>query len=271
MTGEIQTKAGLLSQPGDALRKARMLRGLSLADIAADLHMTETVLDELEKMQLAAKPAAIIRMQVRSYARYLGLDADLITASYTGHYKQPPLHKGVRAENGSDKSARPYMPLLLGVSAVFPLILVAGWSIWQVGPDKDEVLSDPLSVSSRIRPGQSSSAAHAQLLQQPIARQLAVRARERAWLEVRGSDGTVFRSRYMAPGEIYYPRLKAGWTLTARNAGAFAVLLDKETVFDLGEEGQAVYSRNIDALMQDAEETLRQARMLQAARDSDSR
>ncbi len=66
------------------------------------------------------------------------------------------------------------------------------------------------------------------------------------WLEVRGADGTIFRSRVMAEGETYFPRLNAGWTVSARDGGAFEWRVGDIVVSPLGPDGAEVFSVSVD-------------------------
>jgi Helix-turn-helix domain len=69
---------------GDALRRARLRRGRSLAQAARDTKIATAYLQALEDDQpLAAFPAPVYaKFFLRSYARYLELDADRLTAMF---------------------------------------------------------------------------------------------------------------------------------------------------------------------------------------------
>mgnify|MGYP000144221309 CR=1 FL=1 len=93
-------------------------------------------------------------------------------------------------------------------------------------------------------------------------------ANKRAWIEVRGSDGTVFRNREMSPGEVYFPRTGAGWTITVRDGGAFEWQLGDLTAAAVGEPGQALYSISVDGALGAAVDA-RSAAMAEAPRSGD--
>jgi len=69
-----------------------------------------------------------------------------------------------------------------------------------------------------------------------------------AWIEVRGQDGTIFLSRTLQTGERYRPDVGAGWTLHARDGGAFQVKLNGAAVGTLGEPGAPVLGRQVDKI-----------------------
>ncbi|MET0182953.1 MAG: DUF4115 domain-containing protein, partial [Caulobacterales bacterium] len=79
-------------------------------------------------------------------------------------------------------------------------------------------------------------------------RHIEIRAVAESWLEVRGPDGTVFLSRTMKPGESYSPDPSPGWTLHARDGGAFQLFVDGESAGPLGSAGLPVLGRQIDSI-----------------------
>ena len=67
------------SSVGEILRRARMERGLSFADVDAVLHVRERYLQALEADDYAALPPNVYtRALIREYARFLGLDPTVI-------------------------------------------------------------------------------------------------------------------------------------------------------------------------------------------------
>jgi hypothetical protein len=73
-----------------------------------------------------------------------------------------------------------------------------------------------------------------------------IRATAEAWLEARGPDGTVFLSRTLQPGDVYRPDASPGWTLHARDGGAFELFVDGASAGLLGTPGMPVLGRAID-------------------------
>jgi len=64
-------------QPGSRLRAAREARGLSTAEVAAQLHLTRSIIDALETDNYDAGPGPVfMRGYLRSYARLMGLPTD---------------------------------------------------------------------------------------------------------------------------------------------------------------------------------------------------
>jgi hypothetical protein len=68
---------------GPALRRAREVRGLSLDEAARDTKLRVEQLDALEREEFDVLPGDVyVRACVRTYATYLGLDADDVTGRY---------------------------------------------------------------------------------------------------------------------------------------------------------------------------------------------
>jgi len=124
-------------------------------------------------------------------------------------------------------------------------LVTAGIVFWSLQSSTDERADTP--VSSKIVFPRITSPSTVQLSRVTTGPELSIRALQSAWIEVRGSDGTIFRNRTMSTGERYYPRMDAAWTVTVRDAGAFEWWLGGHRVGALGEAGLPVYSVSIDA------------------------
>ena len=85
---------------------------------------------------------------------------------------------------------------------------------------------------------------------------LTITALRAAWIEVRGADGTIFRSRHMAPGESYYPRLGSGWTVTAGDGSAFEWRVGDVSIGKLSEDPGEVFAVSVDQAARQAAEIL---------------
>jgi hypothetical protein len=68
---------------GSALRRAREVRGLSLDDAARDTRLRVEQLDALEREDFDVLPGEVyVRASLRTYASYLGLNADRLAGAY---------------------------------------------------------------------------------------------------------------------------------------------------------------------------------------------
>ena len=75
------------NSPGKCLRKARESRGLSRKDIAERLHLSEQVIDAIERDDQDHLPTpTFVRGYLRSYAHLVALDADSVIADYNNYF-----------------------------------------------------------------------------------------------------------------------------------------------------------------------------------------
>lgn len=94
MTDRPEKPAKDIEGPGVHLRRARQARGMSLRDIAQELHLDEWMLQALEEDDFAALGAPVFtKGHMRKYGIMLGLDADDLMIAYyrkRGRDDSPP-------------------------------------------------------------------------------------------------------------------------------------------------------------------------------------
>lgn len=74
---------GTLTGVGSALRKARLLRGLSLHEASRDTRIRAELLEALERERFEDLPGEVyVRGTLRSYSSYLGLDPEKVVDAY---------------------------------------------------------------------------------------------------------------------------------------------------------------------------------------------
>lgn len=118
--------------PGATLKQARKERGLSVAEVAEQLHLTESAIRSLERDQYDDLPGVtFVRGYIRSYAKLLGLDADVLAAQY-GH---ATVSEPVRAlpDLGRTMARSKSRGRLLVTLLLFVLlaVLIGGYFWWQ--------------------------------------------------------------------------------------------------------------------------------------------
>lgn len=238
---------------GARLREAREARQLALRDVAAETRQSQETLAALESMDTAHIPKSILRLQARNYARFLRLPEDEIARAFAeqgGSTNPEAMPEEVK------RNELPTKKLALGAGALIAAsILIAGISVVLLQPSS-QPSNDQLAISARLAPTNIDELTTVDL-NADAGREFSLRARKSAWIEVRGSDGTVFRSRQMSSGETYYPRTGAGWTITVRDAGAFEWRLGDDVISPVGEDAQALYSLSVDNVL---EQTLAEQR-----------
>ncbi|MEM8617148.1 MAG: hypothetical protein AAGF20_09465, partial [Pseudomonadota bacterium] len=201
-------------------------------------------------MQIGDMPPTLVRMQASTYARFVGLDSAGIADGYTPRRSQP------KADAMPGERLR-IRRLIHGRKRLFGTLAAAG--VLSIGALAIVFLSRQASgvdrqiaVAERLPIPDLQTVNAALEIRSESAPELAIVAQRAAWIEVRGSDGTIFRSRTMSPRERYYPRLQAGWTVTVRDAGAFTWHYGDLPVGPLGEADTPAYSVSVDAAYETA-------------------
>ncbi|MEM9939080.1 MAG: helix-turn-helix domain-containing protein [Pseudomonadota bacterium] len=250
-TQEIETQeskpAEQVMQPvGEQLREAREARGLSLREISKTTRHSLELLEALETMETNHISPSLLRMQAKSYADFLGLPGDEVAAAFSQTRSTPVVEKMPALQgNGRSYGASRLILPALGVAMAALIGGAVFLSLQERGANTVEApIASKLSTASSLR---AQASALPTAVQGP---ELALHALRPAWVEVRGSDGTIFRNRKMFAGEIYYPRMGAGWTITVQDAGAFFWTLDEHPVGPVGEDGETLYSQSVDAATQ---------------------
>ena len=132
---------------GAALREAREKAGLSLADVANALKVTERTVDALEaELYEELPPRPYIRGYVRRYARLVGLDAGSVRVGSDTVEPEPVLPAVVpRSRRASFKEfARDSWGLVYGSIVLVFVILIGGalWWAWPGGNTEPAVAED---------------------------------------------------------------------------------------------------------------------------------
>jgi cytoskeleton protein RodZ len=127
--------AGSVTDPragvGSALRRAREVRDVSLDEAARDTRLRVDQLDALEREDFGVLPGDVyVRASLRTYASYLGLDADKIAGAYarTAHEVEPtapPAKLGAVERAIAASRIRDNQRFLLVAAASILLILLA--------------------------------------------------------------------------------------------------------------------------------------------------
>lgn len=238
-----------IASVGARLREARLAKSLELRDVANKTRQSQDTLAALESMETAHIPNSILRLQARNYARFLGLPEDDVANAFAEQKSAPVAPQ--RETATAQRAEFPTRLVLIGVgTAIAATVLIAAASVILTQPSTQQT-TDQLAISARLAPTNIDELRTLNL-DADTGNEFSLRATKAAWIEVRGSDGTVFRSRNMSRGETYFPRTGAGWTITVRDAGAFEWRLGDDVVSTVGEDQQALYSLSVDTVMQEA-------------------
>lgn len=245
---------------GQVLRRVRESLGLDLAEIARISRIRENFLMAIERMELQTIAKGYLVPYLIAYSKYLGLPEQDVVQRYTRECgavdevkTSAPVPKiGQIKKNSSNV---PLFAAIGGALVVFIAGVVTAVVLMNKGPE--EVVSPTVVAVSGARDSLFSDTDATTAV--PTDLPLEIVAVRQGWLEIRGSDGTIFLSRTMAEGENYFPRLKAGWTVSARNGGAFEWRVGDLSVGPLGPEGAQVFSVSVDDQLVHAAEVVAQA------------
>ncbi len=136
------------SGPGSMLARERAGKGLSVADIAAQLRYSPKQIEALEGDDYSRLPGTtFVRGMIRGYAKILGTQATPILQAYEKRHIPAPITVDLRAKripfpDGRARSTRVYVWL----SAVVALLVTAGLYEWHFG------LPEPIAEAVRSSP-----------------------------------------------------------------------------------------------------------------------
>lgn len=224
---------------GQKLTQARLQRGWSLEEVGERIRVRREFLEALEDMNIKLLPGKAYAIAfLKSYARELGLDESEIVEQFqveSALVRQDP-QKQLRNPASKPNRERPWM------AAAFLVALAAAFVVWRALPSKPVP-----QTQAEIAPAGQGPSVDAPGLEaaRPVVE---IRAVTDAWIEARGPDGTVFLSRTLRAGDVYRPDPSPGWTLHARDGGAFELYVDGVSAGALGAAGMPVLGRPIDGV-----------------------
>lgn len=238
---------------GTRLKNIRNEKDITVEAVAKHLKFRREYISAIEEMQVSLLPKGYVNPYIRDYARFLGQDPAKIVEEF--NQQCGALSQGDCSAPKKVSVAKDNTHIFQAITAlvVIGLMAVGIWSGYKMftntsaetqnGADAPVIVVTPQMNGARTPVMKTASpvlAATADNIK------LSIRANQRAWIEIRGADGTLFIDRQFAAGETYDLRVGAGWTLTTQNAGAFEWVVDGETAARIGEANQALYTLAID-------------------------
>jgi len=259
--------------PGEGLTLAREEAGLSIEDLSKKTLITKDHLRQLEAMDVTGMARVYLVGSLKNCAQALNLQTEKFVSDYldavgltTEQVEAPELVK--MASKTPEKRQSPAIWAGLGLAAVAAIGVIV-WGLTAGEATVPKATSSTLAVTVPQNGADESLFAEVGAVPSPERLELQLVALRAGWVEVRGADGTIFRSRRMATGETYNPRLGAGWTVTARDGAAFEWRVKDMSVGLLGEEATPIYAVSVDQVARQAAEIL-SPQVASAARDAQS-
>jgi cytoskeleton protein RodZ len=203
---------------GSSLREARMRRGFELSDVERDTRIRPRYLTALEEERFDILPGpAYVKGFLRTYADYLGLDAQQFIDEYNTRFAPPEEPAGAVPER--IRRPRRFAPWLLGVGAALILALIG----WQLGRGHTQRAAHSAPITTHVR-------THVLLPPRPAKRTVTnvrlvlLAARGRCWITARigSANGPVVFERTLEEGQStrfvgarLWLRVGAPWNLDA--------------------------------------------------------
>jgi transcriptional regulator with XRE-family HTH domain len=227
---------------GRKLTEARQQLGLTIEEVAERIRVRKEFLEALEDMNIKLLPGKAYAVAfLRSYARELGIDERAIVDQFQDESALTREDVQSQIRNPTSKPGRD-RPWLAAAALVVIAAGFVGFRALQTSPPEDGASTQQTEVAASASPGGTTPAAAVE------ARVVEIRAIVPAWLEARGPDGTVFLSRDLQAGDVYRPDASPGWTLHARDGGAFELFVNGASAGLLGTPAMPVLGRQIDEI-----------------------
>jgi cytoskeletal protein RodZ len=205
---------------GASLREARIKRGLSAADIQKAIRIRDRYLQALEEERWELLPGdAYVKGFLRTYADFLGLDANLYVDEYNSRFArhdEPPLSHQPLAQTGPALGGIGLLRPLLAIAAI--VAIVAGVAAWQLNrPSKtaQSTTANTTTTSGTTTGGSTTQHKKKSKKPPPVAlptRAVLVAARGNCWLWVRsgGAGGTTVYEQTLPHGQTLHLALAHG-------------------------------------------------------------
>jgi cytoskeleton protein RodZ len=222
---------------GEELRQARESRRLSIPDVAEQIHIRSVYLQAIEEESWSSIAAPVyVRGFIRTYARFLGLDAEEVVTRFNSAFSEP----APPARQNPQLARRHGLPAWL-----WALSLAAVVAVFWVGYDyyrlqtkiQASIIAEVVPTTRSREPfvaARRSRARKGGLL----SKELALKVQQRSWLRVM-VDGRERMEGVFDPG---VQRTFQGKSVTVRagNAGGVDIFVNGRDQGALGAPGDVV-------------------------------
>ena len=237
---------------GDEFRSAREARGLTLSDVAEQIHIRSVYLSAIENEDWKSIGAPVyVRGFIRTYARFLGLDAENAVAAF--NESAPPERPAASAATALDftddrERSGPSVWAILGTLVALLLVAFVVYEYWQYA--KGGGAKGPVAVATRAaQPAAAAGGSHTAVpsatpsgsAAAAVHHQLAIRLIERSWLRVSVDGVTKLEGIYPAGTARTFTGSVAD--VRAGNAGGVRLVVNGRPPVAMGKEGDVVEQR----------------------------
>jgi cytoskeleton protein RodZ len=235
---------------GEEFRSAREARGLTLSDVAEQIHIRSVYLNAIENEDWKAIGAPVyVRGFIRTYARFLGVDGEDAVARFNAAAPpERPVHTAaIDYTDDRERSGPSWLAVLGGLVALL-LVAFVIYEYWQYA--KGGTPSRPVGAASAApqpaaaTPGSQSPVPSAAPSASPgaaVHHQLAIRLTQRSWIRVTVDGATKIEGIFPAGTARTFTGSAAD--VRAGNAGGVLVTVDGRSSGPMGKEGDVVEQR----------------------------
>lgn len=243
---------------GEILRHTRLEYGQSLQQVEIALRIRAAQLCAIEEGRLEDLPGRVYAIGfVRSYAEYLGLDADRIVRMFKVQFLDkrpaPELHFPVVPS----ESNAPSLYAVFG-GAVGLILLLVVWSVFyrpgfleKTIPSVPESLKQsplteapPIAIEVETKPPKEEPP---KVAENPYPdNRVVLEVQEDSWIQIRQKDGGTLLQSVLKKGDIYLVPNEEGLLLTTGNAGGFVVKIDGKETLRFGKAAQVRRKISLD-------------------------
>ena len=237
---------------GDEFRSAREARGLTLSEVAEAIHIRSVYLNAIEQDDWPSIGAPVyVRGFLRTYARFLGLDAEAAVARFNETAPPDRPAAAVAPVDERDRSGPSFWAIAASIVAVLLVAFVA-YEWWQYAHGAPESATAEASAAPQPAPAATGPGATAapNAIPSPrpsasvatgIRHEIAVRLAERSWVRIT-VDGTTRLEGIFPPGTSRTFRGSVA-DVRAGNAAGVTVGVDGRAAAPMGAEGGVVERR----------------------------
>lgn len=220
---------------GEILRQARLYHKLSISDVERALNIRAIQIEAIETNHCEHLPAQVYAIGfVRSYASYLGLDADRIVALFkaqsAGSAPQPDLHFPVAARQAHLPSA-----LMLAVSVLVCVVVLSFW--WSGDSDADVSAIPEVSQELKTNLEETMLPKAPPVVAEPAQKGVVLEIKESSWVQIQDGSGKNVVSRVLNKGEKFFVPDRPDLTMSLGNAGGVQFTVNGEVLPLLGQAG----------------------------------
>ncbi|HEY0395560.1 MAG TPA: RodZ domain-containing protein [Candidatus Elarobacter sp.] len=236
---------------GEEFRSAREARGLTLSDVAEQIHIRSVYLNAIENEDWKAIGAPVyVRGFIRTYARFLALDGEDAIARFNAAAPQerPPASAVLADFEDENERSGPSLWVLLGGLVAVALVAFVVYEYWQYAKGGDRpvpvAVATPAAQPATASAGSQAPVASAAPKATPAAgahHQLAIRLTQRSWLRVSVDGVTKLEGIYPAGTARTFTGTAAD--VRAGNAGGVSVGVNGRPPAPMGKEGDVVEQR----------------------------